>query len=319
MGREQPGGVGEPGARRQRRVPVDGHDAAPVQGNGQHPDVGEGRHDGVGPEVGVLLRLAAAGEADGDPARLRRGVELGRHVREEDEAGRDAERVGDPPVRRGLPLGAGVRGVEVVIQQLGQVADVRVPEPGPLARDGSRRERRQPDAGLVPRPQRRCDVVEERRDQVPGREPLGPDLPLQGLQRGRLDVGVHPPVQDSDEVLDGRVIGQPALAPYVRDGAAYDRVVAVGADPGAKARPGVVVERPEHGGRRAGGALDVEDDARGCHLDGLRFGCAHVSSWVTALIATRCAPERRGRPMTFAPMRVSCVARRERPVVDSFG
>ena len=55
-------------------------------------------------------------------------------------------------------------------------------------------------------------------------------------------------MQDSDEVFDGRVIGQPAFMPYVGDGAAYDRVVALVADPGAETRPGVVVERPEHGG-----------------------------------------------------------------------
>ena len=138
-------------------------------------------------------------------------------------------------------------------------------EPRPLAGDGPGRVDRDGDTGGVPVAEPRGDVGEDMGGQLARREAGCPDLSLQRLQRGGLDVGVHPRVQYGDDV-GGRGPGfEPGVGNRRGDGPGHLLVVGVGLDPRPKTGPGVVVQVDVDRCGRTRGALDVDDDRPGRH------------------------------------------------------
>jgi hypothetical protein len=134
-----------------------------------------------------------------------------------------------------------------------------------LPGDRTRREHRELQPFLVPLPQPGRHVGEELGGEVAVGVPLLPDQALQRLERGDLLVRVHPAVQDRDDLVRRRVLGQPAELAGFRDGVRDHRVVTVRVDPRAQPRPRVVVQHDVHLAGRGERALDVEDHPVGVH------------------------------------------------------
>ena len=221
---------------------------------------------GCGAEVPCLGRLAGAPHADRPPSGRDRRVELGGHVRQEQRRGRrDAERRGDRGVGAAVALGAGVHRVEVGDDQPAQISGICVREPCSLAGDRPRRVDGDGDTVGVPGAEPRGDVSEDVGGQLARREAGRPDLTLQGLERGGLEVGVHPGVQHGDDVGGRRAGCEPGVGDRRGDGRGHLLVAGVGLDPRPEPGPGVVVEVDVDRGSRTRGAFDVDDDRPGRH------------------------------------------------------
>ena len=117
----------------------------------------------------------------------------------------------------------------------------------------------------VPGAEPRSDVSEDVGGQLASGKAGRPDLTLQGLERGGLEVGIHPGVQHGDDVGSRRAGCELRVGDRRGDGRGHLLVAGVGLDPRLEPGPGVVVEADVDRGSRTRGALDVDDDRPGRH------------------------------------------------------